>query len=216
MTTRLSPRPYPEILREEPEGGLELLAFRPDHAHVVMGAGGKADKEVHAEEMLRLGVPLFKRKGGGGTVLLGPGSLVVTVHALVGQLYANQAYFRAVNNAMIQVFRSWAPLAFAHRGISDIAVDDRKIVGTSIFRRRYYLLYQASILVEPDMDLMARVLRPPPREPDYRKGRDHRAFVTSLRELGIHRDHQSMIDDLLEGLSHFIPAQLAGVDGDGS
>ena len=212
MASPLSWQPYPEILREQPNNGLELLVFEPESHHVVMGAGGKTEKEVYAEVLQAEGVPLYKRKGGGGTVLLGPGTIVVTVHTLVGQLFANQAYFRAINQAMMSVFRTWAALDFAQRGISDIAVDDRKIVGTSIFRRRHYLLYQASILVDLDVDLMARLLRPPPRQPDYRRDRDHRGFVTSLRELGIHRPTAELIEDLHRLLPEAIPPRLAEVD----
>ena len=72
----------------------------------------------------------------------------------------------------------------AQRGLSDIVSGDKKIAGTSLFRKKYLLVYQGSLLVDPEFDLIFELLKHPSREPDYRQGRDHKDFVTSLRELG--------------------------------
>lgn len=175
-----------------------------------MGAAGKAPTEVFAENMA--GIALYKRKGGGGTVLLGPETIVVTLHAGVSNPFGNKAYFEAINAAMIQVFRSWRDLPYRQRGLSDIAVEDRKIVGTSIYRRKQYLLYQASILVELNLPLMEKVLRPPPREPDYRQNRDHRSFVTCLRDLGIAHSYAQMVDDLEHKMPDLADQALRQID----
>jgi len=205
-------KPYPEEIRETPLGQIDVVVHRPDSHHVVMGAGGRAEKEVFASCLNEEGIPLFKRKGGGGTVLLGPETLVVTIHAGVEHLYRNLAYFQGINEALMTVFRNWKTLDFAQKGISDIAVDDRKIVGTSIFRRRQYLLFQASILVELDLERMTRLLKPPPREPDYRRGRDHGAFVTCLRDLGITLSSEAMMNDLQTLLPGFLRRELDKID----
>ena len=113
----------------------------------------------------------------------------------------------------MQVFSSWRHLPFCQRGLSDIAVEDRKIVGTSIYRRKQYLLYQASILVDLNLELMEKVLQPPPRQPDYRRDRDHRGFVTCLRDLGIDLDFPQMIHDLGEQLPLLVNQALCEVDG---
>ena len=173
-----------------------------------MGASGRPELEVFQDVLTASGVPLFKRKGGGGTVVLGPGTIVVTVHAGVKHPFQNLGYFRAINHALIDVFKSWQDLPFTHSGISDIAINRRKIAGTSIFRRKQYLLYQASILVEADFDLIHRLLRHPPREPDYRKGRSHREFITDLRTLGVHAPLPKLIRDLQAHLPLLLPKRL--------
>ena len=210
MNSDGAPLPYPEEIRNLPLGAVEVLAFQPSQHHVVMGAAGKTHLEVYPEHMD--GIALYKRKGGGGTVLLGPETIVVTVHAGVSNPFGNQAYFKAINGAMIQVFQSWRNLAFQQKGLSDIAVDERKIVGTSIYRRKQYLLYQASILVKLNMPLMEKVLKPPPRQPDYRRNRDHRQFVTCLRDLGIDLDIPEMVSDLQQGLPGLIDQALRELD----
>jgi len=203
---------YPEEIRETPLGALECEVFRPETHQVVMGAAGKVAQEVDLGRMRALGIPLYRRKGGGGTVLLGPETIVVTVHAGVAHTFKNLAYFAAINRALIACFRDWHPAEYATRGISDIAVGDRKIVGSSIFRRRQYLLYQASILVELNLARIDEVLRHPPRRPDYRGDRDHRAFLTSLREVGITLSFETMIADLLALLPGRVAAEIAEVD----
>ncbi len=177
-----------------------------------MGAGGKTDREVDAATLKTQGLPLYKRKGGGGTVLLGPNVIVATVHAGVARRFGNLAYFHAINNALIAVFNRWKPLAYQQRGISDIAVADRKIVGSSIFRRKSYLLYQASILVELELELMSLLLKQPPREPDYRRGRSHAEFVTCLRDLGIDLAADAMVADLRARLPELTAQALLKAD----
>lgn len=205
-------QPYPERIIEHPNDGLELEVFRPEFTQVVMGASGKYAEEVHAEALIADGVPLYKRKGGGGTVVLSPHTIVVTLHAQVDHRFRNLAYFKAINAAMARVFYQWKPHPYATRGISDIAVDGRKIVGTSIFRRRNYVLYQASILVELDIESISGLLQHPPKEPDYRSGRDHRAFLTCLRNLGIDQSYAQMIQDLQRDLPGFAREHLDQTD----
>jgi len=204
-------QPYPEDIRETPLGELDVEVYRPAQVQVVMGASGRPEREVYAEALEAAGIPLFKRKGGGGTVVLGPGTIVVTVHAGVIHPFQNLGYFKAINHTLIDVFRHWLDLPFRHSGISDIAVEGRKIVGTSIFRRKQYLLYQASILVEADFDLIHSLLRHPPREPDYRRGRTHRDFITDLRTIGISAPVNQMIQDLQSLLPQQLPGMLEKV-----
>jgi lipoate-protein ligase A len=73
-------------------------------------------------------------------------------------------------------------LSFDQRGYSDIVIHDKKCVGTSLFRSRNYLLYQASLLIDLDVAAIERYLAHPSAEPDYRKGRRHRDFLCGLRE----------------------------------
>jgi len=74
----------------------------------------------------------------------------------------------------------------SQRGISDLTVDGRKVGGSSLYvpRRPSVFFYQASLLVDCDLGLMARYLRHPPREPAYRQGRVHQEFCTTLRAEG--------------------------------
>ena len=206
-------QPYPETLKNLAPGQLQVQLSVPSFWHVVMGAGGKPAAEVHEDMLERFEVPLYKRKGGGGTVLLGPNTLVITVHAGVAHLYRNQAYFQAVNRALISVFADWKAHPYRQRGLSDIAVGDRKLVGSSIFRRKHYLLYQASLLLDLNLELMHVLLKHPPREPDYRDRRAHGDFLTSLKLLGVTLTPQELRDDLRAKLPGRLAREFRLVDG---
>jgi lipoate-protein ligase A len=71
------------------------------------------------------------------------------------------------------------------RGSSDIAIDvggtERKVSGNALRIRRGAVLYHGTLLDRFDIDLIARVLRHPPREPGYRAQRTHEAFLANLR-----------------------------------
>jgi len=71
-----------------------------------------------------------------------------------------------------------------HKGISDLALNDQKILGCCLYitraRDRWIFFYQGSLLLGPDLSLMERYLKHPPWEPEYRRGRRHQEFLTTL------------------------------------
>jgi lipoate-protein ligase A len=164
---------------------LALACFLPATPMVVLGASNTAEGEVHEDCCREDDVPVLKRYGGGGTVLLYPGSIVVSLGTWVRQHYQNKLYFRALNQAVIDALAERWPAfsALGQNGLSDITFGDRKVAGTSLFRSRNYLLYQASILAHLDLDAIQRYLKHPSKEPDYRGRRSHRDFLTSLAEI---------------------------------
>ncbi len=69
------------MLIEADEGrGPPLVRFwKPADYAVVLGASRRLREEVHVDACRDDGVPIFRRSSGGGTVLIGPGTLNVTV-----------------------------------------------------------------------------------------------------------------------------------------
>lgn len=164
---------------------IALGLWVPHIPMVVLGSSNVAEAEADVAACERDSVPVLKRYGGGGTVVLHDGCVVASVGAWVRQHFQNKFYFERLNQAVIDAFSTlWPELgALTQRGLSDITAGDRKVAGTSLFRSRNYLLYQASILVDPRIDLLELYLRHPTREPEYRLGRAHRSFVVGLGEL---------------------------------
>lgn len=147
---------------------------------VVLGRGSKPEVEVDLEACATLGIPLARRRGGGCAVLLDPGNVVVSLALAVEGIGGNTGHFARVTDWLVSGLSAAGIPGVAQRGISDLALGDRKIGGACIYRTRGLLLYSATLLVTPDLDLMERCLRHPPREPDYRRGRPHRRFVQAL------------------------------------
>ncbi|UCF99034.1 MAG: hypothetical protein JSV89_05725 [Spirochaetaceae bacterium] len=158
--------------------------YEPEQVCVVMGAGRKAEEDVFGLRAEADGVPVLRRRGGGGTVVLSPGQVVLALVTEVDSPFQNLAYFRTINHWFRLALQPLGVSGIEDRGISDLAIEDRKILGTSLYRRRKILFYQASLMVDNDLSLFDRYLRFPSRVPDYRLGRGHLEFCTNLRLQG--------------------------------
>lgn len=158
--------------------------FVPRDTVVVLGSGNDETREANVDACAAARVPILRRYGGGGTVVLYPGCVVVSAGCWVKEQFQNTFYFDLFNRGVIEALATeWPGLSgLSQAGISDIVFEGRKVAGTSMFRSRNYLLYQASILVDLDRDLVSGLLSHPTKEPDYRKGRSHKDFLTSLKE----------------------------------
>ncbi len=161
----------------------QLRVYEPARRVIVLGAAGNAAVDVH-RAAAAAGIGVRRRRGGGGTVLLGPGQVVVALVTEVDHPYRNREYARAINGWLIDALHGAGARGIEQRGISDLAIADRKIAGTSVFRRRRILFYQASLLVHNDPAEFERFLAFPRQVPDYRRGRAHAAFCTTLSAAG--------------------------------
>src|ERR1700690_2157697 len=62
-------------LREVEPGDGYLRFWEPSEPSVVLGRTNSADREVRLDRCRSLGIPVFRRSSGGGTVVQGPGCL---------------------------------------------------------------------------------------------------------------------------------------------
>lgn len=162
-----------------------VYAYAQTETEIVHGPSCRPEKEIHAGNCLTDGVPVVARRGGGGTVVLAPGTavLVVVDDRPGGDI---RSVYRFVQDAVITVLAPHVPSPLAQNGVSDIVIGDRKVCGSSLYlpRRPSLFCYQASLLVHADVSLFERYLQHPPREPAYRASRAHDAFCTTLRAAG--------------------------------
>ena len=164
---------------------LAIGTWIPGSPMVVLGSSNDPAVECQLENCQRDDVPVLKRYGGGGTVVLYPGCVIVSIGCWVSEHFQNDRYFRILNGALNSCLH--ASFAFSsglsQNGISDLVAGDKKFGGTSMFRSRNYLLYQASLIVDCDFGLISRYLAHPSREPAYRRGRRHEDFLTGLGDV---------------------------------
>ena len=165
-------------------GAPQLRVYEPHRRVIVLGASGSAAADVREAAARAAAIPVRRRRGGGGTVLLTPGQVVVALVTAVAHPYRSRAYAHAINGWLRAALERAGVRGVAPRGISDLAIGERKIAGTSVFRRRLILFYQASVLVANDPAEFERYLTYPAQEPDYRSGRGHQAFCTTLHAAG--------------------------------
>ena len=176
--------------------------WQPQAICIVLGSSQTAETELFTERCLSDSVPVYKRRGGGGAVVLMPGILCLTFAFKSTLCLSPYFFFKEINTAIMHLLeQAFGVEDLSLTGISDIAIRDRKILGCSLFKSRQNFLYQGSLLVNPDPALIPYYLRHPSKEPDYRKNRVHADFITSLCESGyplsVEQVHTALEDPLI-------------------
>jgi lipoate-protein ligase A len=162
------------------DGQARLRVYRLPRPTVVLGRGSKPEIELELEACVADGVPILRRRGGGCSVVVDPGNVIISVSLRVAGIGGSLQCFEEITRWIATALAS-AGFDGVHREApSDLALGGRKVGGACIYRARDLLHYSATLLVEPDVGLMERYLRHPPREPAYRRGRRHADFVASL------------------------------------
>jgi lipoate---protein ligase len=188
--------PKPEIIVPNPGGPADplgesvldltqpwLRVFEPRDTRVVIGRHQDPERECLVDACRAAGIPIHRRVAGGGTVVLAPGMVVVAArlrHTQVG----TSCYFGMVNDALIPAVAAASGVTPQCRGYGDLTIDGLKILGASLRQTSKMVVYLGVFLVADAVPLMERYLAMPSREPDYRLGRGHRAFCTSLDQHG--------------------------------
>ena len=151
---------------------------------VVHGNSEKPEVVADLEACARLGVPVIRRRSGGGTVLQTEDVLNYSLTTPLNRNLDVKTAF-AIGARLLGEALARLGLAASMRGTSDVAVGERKISGNAQARRRGGLLLHGTLLYDLDLDLVETCLRHPPREPDYRLRRSHRDFLTTIRAEGV-------------------------------
>jgi lipoate---protein ligase len=167
--------------------GEVLRLWESPRPAAVLGRSSPA-REVNADACRDDGVPVLRRVSGGATVVVGPGCLM---YALVLDR-RERPDLQGVDCAhAVMIARLAAALATLAPGVSRAGTSDlalpagagelsRKFSGNSLRVKRTHLLYHGTILYDFPLEKIGRWLGAPAREPEYRAGRDHDAFLTNF------------------------------------
>jgi len=159
-----------------------LRFWEPSQPMVVVGRSSRTADEARLEECARINAAVVRRSSGGASIVSGPGCLMyalVLSYQEFPQLRSIDVAHRFVLAKMVAGLQSLAP-AVACRGTSDLVSGDRKFSGNSVRCKRNHLLYHGTLLYDFDLSLVERLLKTPPRQPDYRAGRSHGQFICNL------------------------------------
>jgi lipoate---protein ligase len=163
--------------------GRPLVRFwNPNSYAVVLGASCRIAADVFVENCAADRVPIFRRSSGGGTVVVGPGVLCVTVilpeGAAAGLSRVDLAHDYVLTGiaAAIQA----AGVSATVRGRGDLVWDDRKFGGSAQRRLKSWFMVHCSILYDLAIERITRYLKTPSRQPEYRAGRSHEDFLVNL------------------------------------
>jgi lipoate---protein ligase len=195
-----------EILNDYREDCKSII-WIPDKIYIVLGISNKAEDALIADNIVNDNVPVLKRPSGGETVVLSPKTLVISAidtYSATSQhppATSNQQpvtssqqpatrfnspkeYFKLFNTKIISALSKLGVRNLKQKGISDIAIGEKKILGSAIYRTRDKIFYQSVLNISENPELFERYLKHPKKEPDYRKGRGHKDFVSSVYKEG--------------------------------
>jgi lipoate-protein ligase A len=166
-----------------------LRLWEPAQGIVVVGRSSRVAEEVNLDACRADGVPVVRRSSGGAAIVAAPGCLMYAVVLC----YEAKEHLRMLDQAHRHVLGalrdSLVPIQshIEHLGTSDLALIDpngeqppRKFSGNSVRCKRSHFLYHGTLLYAMDLSHIERYLHAPPRQPEYRAGRGHRAFVANL------------------------------------
>jgi lipoate-protein ligase A len=223
----------------EDESDDEVLRFwESTDPFIVLGYSNKAQTEADLDAARRADLPVLRRCTGGGAVVQGPGCLNFTLILRIAEnsplkniSETNRFIMEKHRDAMEELskadgagrraqaetsslipHRSSLPSA-AVRGHTDLALGDLKFSGNAQRRRRKFLLFHGTFLLGVDIELIERVLPMPSRQPDYRRNRRHREFLTNLSSISARQIKEALKATwgAQEPLREFPDARLAAL-----
>jgi len=170
------------LAAESGDGGEVLRVWEWPAPAVVLGSGCRLAEDVDETACAADAVPLLRRSSGGGTVLLGRGCLLYSLILRYEHDPALSDIRPSYRFILAHIGRALAEGtgAVEQAGVSDLALDSRKFSGNAQQRKRSFLLHHGTLLYDFDLSQIPTYLREPPRQPDYRAGRAHLAFLRNL------------------------------------
>ncbi len=191
------------------EGATGILVWQPQETVIVLGQSNTAENSLHTDTVAADGIRVTKRPSGGETVILTPATVAFTVARHFPVMVHFRDFFRMVNSVVIEGLGEMGVAELGSKGISDITIGNRKILGSSMRKVGNNLVYHAVLNIAEDPSLFSKYLRHPSREPDYRAGRKHDEFVTSISSEGYRFSPGVLMEMLNRRLSSLMMSQTS-------
>ena len=147
---------------------------------VVLGRSNSAAKEVLQEACVAEGVAILRRDSGGGVVLLGPGCICYSLLLSLDRHPALRDVPLSYRLILGRLADALAVPGLAIRGLTDLAMGERKVSGNAQRRGSRALLHHGTLLYAFQPTTVQKYLAEPSRQPDYRTGRRHADFLGNL------------------------------------
>lgn len=168
---------------EESSGGEVLRFWESNDYFVVLGYSRKFHLEVNGEACRKHNIPVLRRPSGGGTVLQGPGCLNYSLILNLENGRPLQTITETNRYILNRHKKSLEPILdriISVRGISDLALGNLKFSGNAQRRKKLFVLFHGTFLLDFKIPLIEEILTLPPAQPEYRKNRKHRDFLINL------------------------------------
>lgn len=171
-----------------------LRLWEPSDYFVVVGRGSRVKGEVRCAACRERGLPILRRSSGGAAIVAGPGCLMYAT-VLSSE---RRPRLKSISDIHCHVLSRLAD-SIRHlghdvrvEGTSDLCLVQsdaaghgeqrvlRKFSGNSLRLRPTHALYHGTIMYDFSLQQVSKFLHLPPRQPQYRNGREHVDFVANL------------------------------------
>ncbi len=186
-----------------------VLIWVPQRVMLVLGRSQKPENEADIANLERDHIPVIKRSGGGGAVILTPGCLCAALRFKSSQGFKIAEYTQKGTDLCCGFIQDHLGLVTNIRGTGDICIGNQKILGCSLRLKKDFALYYGVMAVQDILPEVVTYLAHPTREPDYRQGRDHRQFLTNLQA---HSPGPLNIQPLCIQLEQYVRDNCKGLD----
>lgn len=184
----------PDAKLLESKAAYDFLVWQPQFSCVVIGQSNSVKDSVITDRGNE--IPVLQRPSGGEAVLLTSRMICLSIVLNTEKLLPSRILFDKINNKIIMALNDCGIKEVQKAGISDLAVHDKKILGSALYRRPGFVFYHAVLNVDENPHLLSEFLLEPQRQPQYRAGRQHNNFVTSLTLLGYNVDKQIIMEKI--------------------
>lgn len=157
------------------------LFFFENHDALVLGKSLELEKEVFTHKPHP---PVYRRISGGGSVLHARGNLNYALFMSLTD-FPQLSHIGESYRLILEAVASRLPGKVTVQGYSDLVLRSRgewrKFSGNAQCRRRGWVMHHGTILyARSALRRIPWYLRPPPKQPEYRKNRPHRDFMTNV------------------------------------
>jgi lipoate-protein ligase A len=183
-----------QLLLNKGKSGIQV--WKPDKIYVILGQRDNINDAIEHEPSMNDGVIVMQRPSGGHSVVLTPKMIVVSMISSQYSLSLIKSFFHDCNMIIINSLEAQGVHGLSIKGISDIVLNGRKIVGSSMYKGKDFLFFHAVVNVAESVETISKYLKHPMTEPEYRKGRNHLEFITSLAAENYQIDEKKLISSL--------------------
>ena len=183
---------------------VKLKVYRLPEPTIVLGRSSRPEIELNLDRCSPCEIPMLRRRGGGCAIIIDPGNIIISVVLPSIGIGDIRKHYSTLTSWLIGSLDRLGVKGAYRDGHSDLVIGNRKIAGSCMQIGKGVTYFSASLLVDPRIDLMERYLKHPPREPQYRRGRPHRDFVGSLKDLAGISSSVTFAGDLRTDLTTFI------------
>lgn len=145
---------------------------------IVMGVSGRAHEWIDLDVLKSAPIPVIQRYSGGGTVVIGPETLLVSFIMSQDSLPHVELYPHALMEWSSQFYAPLFTQDFA-RIEQDYTLNGKKCGGNAQYLAKLRWVHHTSWLWNYTAEQMC-YLKPPPKQPTYRQNRSHLDFLTPL------------------------------------